>query len=105
MEVLPDLSNDLLMWTLLIGALLPVAIAVPNQTQWSRTAKGIVTLLICVLVGAGTAYFNGAFSGRGIISCVLVVAVMALFTYQTFWKPSGIAPAIEGATTPGPSTR
>ncbi len=105
MEVLPDLTNDLLMWTLLVGALTPLVIAIPNQTHWSKTAKGIVTLLICILVGGGTAYFNHAFTGRGIVSCVLIVAVMAVFTYHQFWKTTGIAPALERATTPGPSMR
>lgn len=103
-EVLPDITNDTLMWTFLVGVLLPNGIALVNQTRWSATAKGIVALIISGLAGAGTAYFNDAFTGRGIVSSILVVGVMAWTTYQTFWKPSGIAPAIERATS-GSGTR
>lgn len=102
MQVLPDLSNDLLMWNLLVGFLLPNAVAVVNQPGWSRATKAVWTLIVCVLAGAGTAWFNGAFTGRGVVSSILVIAVLALVTYQTIWKPSGIAPAIERATSPDP---
>jgi hypothetical protein len=104
MEVLPDLSNDLLMWNMLVGFLLPNAVAVVNQPRWSPVAKGVMTLIAVVLAGGGTAWFNGAFTGRGILSSVLVVGVLALVTYQTLWKPSNIAPAIERGTSPDSST-
>lgn len=100
MEVLPDLNNDLLMWNLLVGFLLSNAVALVNQPRWSPAAKAFITLIVCVIAGAGTAWFNGAFTGRGILSSVLVVAVLTLFTYQALWKPSGIAPGIERGTSP-----
>lgn len=95
MQVLPDLTNDTLMWGLLVGFLLPNAVAVVNRPHFSPVAKGIITVIVCVLAGGGTAYFNGAFTGRGILSCALVVGVMALTMYRTLWRPTGIAPAIE----------
>lgn len=104
MEVLPDLSNDMLMWNLVVGFLLPNGVAVVNQPRWSPIAKGIVTLIIVTLVGAGTAYFHGELTGRGIVSSILVVAVLTIVTYQTLWKPSGIAPAIERGTSPNSSS-
>lgn len=103
MDVLPDLSNDLLMWTLVVGGLLPLVIAFVNQSGWSGPAKAIVTIVVCTIVGAGTAWFNGAFTGRGVISSVLIVLTMALFTHSTIWRPSGITPGIERATSSTPS--
>ncbi len=95
MEVLPDLTNDTLMWATLVGFLLPNAVALVNRPQFSPTVKAIITLIVCLIAGGGTAYLNGAFTDRGVISSVLVVGIMTLLTYQTIWKPSGIAPAIE----------
>lgn len=98
MEILPDITNDLLMWNALVGAVLPAVIAFINQYHWSPQAKGIVSLLVSILAAGGTAWFNGAFTGRGVLSSILVVATLAYNTYRTFWQPSGIAPAIEKAT-------
>lgn len=95
MEVLPDLTNDTLMWATLVGFLLPNAVAIVNRPRFSPAVKAVITLVVCLIAGGGTAYLNGAFTDRGIISSVLVVGIMTLVTYQTLWKPSGIAPAIE----------
>jgi hypothetical protein len=100
-EILPDITNDLLMWNALVGVLLPMVIAFVNQAHWSPTAKGIVSLILAIVAAGGTAWFNGAFTGRGVLSSILVVATLAYNTYRTFWQPSGIAPAFERATTPG----
>lgn len=102
MEVLPDLTNDLLMWTAVVGFLLPNAVAIVNRPGFSPAVKGLITLVVCIIAGGGTAWFNDAFTGRGIVSSCLVVAVMTLVSYQNLWKPSGITPAIERATSPDP---
>ena len=90
--------SDLAMWSLLVGALAPPVIAIIQQPTFSVRARAMITLVICLVLGAGTAWFGGELTGRSITSAVLLVLVAALSTYTAMWKPLGVAPAIEGAT-------
>ncbi|MFF7949151.1 hypothetical protein [Streptomyces griseorubiginosus] len=55
-------------------------------------------LLVATLDGLGTAYFNDSFHGRTIVSSILIAVIIIGATYHVLWKPSGIAPGIERAT-------
>lgn len=93
--------TDLQMWTLITGALLPPVIAILQQPKFRNGLRAFLTGAVCCAVGFVTVYIQGDLSGKRIVSAILTVAVAALSTYQGFWKPSGIAPAIEKATAIG----
>jgi Tfp pilus assembly protein PilO len=90
--------SDPELWAAALAVVLPPIIAVVNQPRWSGAVKAIFALLVATIVGLGTAYFNGGFNGRTIISCILIAVIVIGTTYHTLWKPSGIAPGIERAT-------
>lgn len=94
------LSNAEL-WAAALGYVLPPAIAIVNQPRWSNAIKGLFMLLVAVADGLGTAYSNDAFHGKTIVSCMLTAAIAIGVAYHTVWKPSGIAPGIEQATSTG----
>ena len=93
--------TDYEMWLLLVGFFLPLAISVIQQQGWSDQLRAIVAFAACAIAGAGTAYFQGDFTGKRIISGILIVAVTALTTYRNFWKPTEISPTIETKTSFG----
>lgn len=95
--------TDLAMWTLLVGTLLPPVIAVVQQPQWSSRVRSLVSVATCLVAGGGTAWLGGALSGTSLVTTVLTVLVTALATYTGFWKPSGIAAAVEGVTSSKPT--
>lgn len=94
------LSNPEL-WAAALAVVLPPIIAIVNQPRWSGAVKAIFALVVAAIVGLGTAYFNGDFNGRTIVSCILIAVIVIGTTYHTLWKPSGIAPGIERATSTG----
>lgn len=91
------LTNSQL-WAAALGYILPPVIAVVAQPRWSGAIKGLFMLLVAVADGLGTAYFNDQFSGKSIVTCMLTAAIAIGVAYHTVWKPSGIAPGIEAAT-------
>lgn len=93
--------TDLQMWSFLVGALAPLLIAVLQQPTWGRPLRALVGLVVIVLLALGTCYFQGDFEGRSIVSSLLVLLVTAYASYGHFWKPTGIAPGLESATSPG----
>lgn len=96
--------SDLQMWSLLVGFFLPLAIAVIQQPKWSAPVRAAVTFVVCALAGAGTAYLNGSFEGRPLISTILLVLVTALSSFKGLWKPTEIAGSVERLTSPGSPT-
>jgi peptidoglycan/LPS O-acetylase OafA/YrhL len=95
-----DESSDLAMWSFLIGAVLPFAISFVQQPRWPSGLRATVTVVSCVIVGAGTTYFSegGIDLDGDLVSAILRVLIAAWGSYLAFWKPTGIAPALEVAT-------
>lgn len=86
------------MWSLIVGFALPPVLAIVQQTNWSSRLKAVVAFAASAVAGAGVAYFQGDLTGRRFVEAGLVVLVTAVATYQSFWKPTGVAPAIESST-------
>lgn len=93
--------TDLLMYAALVGFFLPPVLAIVIQTGWSDRVKAVVAFVACLVAGAGTAYFEADLDGRTWVSASLIVLTTGLATYRNFWKPTGVAPAIEAATNVG----
>lgn len=81
-----------------MGFLLPNLVAVIQQPKFSSTNRAIITALVSVIGGFGTAYFTDQFKWDDIIGSVLITGVAAITFYKGFWQPTGVAPAIENAT-------
>lgn len=90
--------TELDMWAALVGFAMPGVVAVVAQSKWQPWQRGLTALGSCVAAAALTAYLNGALNGLTPLRTALVVAFTAMGTYKTWWKPSGIAPAIERVT-------
>lgn len=98
-----DPMGNLAMWNLIIGFLSATfVLPVIQQPTWSPAKRAGVTFFYSVVVGLGTAYFTGAFShltdvSAGVTS-VLLTLVAAISSYKGFAQPTGVAGAIEDAT-------
>lgn len=83
-----------------VGALLPALVALVNRSHWPAAAKGVVVIASSLLAGAVTAWATGDLNGKTFAQSAAVIAAAAVAAYHAWWKPTGIAPAIEQATTP-----
>jgi hypothetical protein len=97
--------TDVAMWEVVVGFLSATfVLPVFQQPRWTTRARALVTFLWSILSGTGVVYFTDRFVGvdtiREIASSILLVLVTAVASYHGFAKPTGIAPAIERATSP-----
>ncbi|MGW1525470.1 hypothetical protein [Streptomyces sp. NPDC002159] len=90
--------TDAQLWAAALGYLLPPVIAIVIQPRWSGPVKGLFMVLVATSDGLGTAYFTHSFDGKPIVTDILIAALAIGVAYDTLWKPSGIAPRIERAT-------
>ena len=92
--------SNLVMWNLIIGFLIPNLIAVLQQPGLKKWIRAVITAVVSIVCGFLTAYFNDQLNFQDIVGSILVVGVAAITFYKGFWKPTGVAPAIEQNTTP-----
>ncbi len=100
--------TDLQMWGLVVGFVSATfVLPVIQQPAWSARRRAAVTFGYCVFAGLVTAYLTGSFDGvhnvRAGVSAVLFTLITAIASYKGFAQPTGVAPAIEAATSRPPA--
>lgn len=94
----PQTMNNAAMWAGLVGFFMPIAVSIVVQQRWTDAQKSAAAFCCCIVAAAGTAWFGGMFDAVDIARNFLIVFTLAVATYYGFWKPTGIAPRIESAT-------
>jgi len=90
--------GNLEQWSLIVAFFVPPAVALINQTGWSSKLKAVVFFAISLLAAAGTAYFQGDLTGKRFLDSALLIVAAAAAYYHGLYKPTGVAPTIEKAT-------
>lgn len=111
--VLPDMirladeintTNELVNLAALNGviAFLSATFILPliQQPNWSAKVRSAVTFVYSLVIGLVTVWAMGDLTPTKAAASVLMVFTVAITTYKGFSQPSGIAPAIENATSP-----
>ena len=100
--------SDLQFYAAVVGVLLPLLTAIVVQTHWADQVKAIAQAALSFVAAVVITYTEGNLDGdhlRQLFMAFLIVFAPAIATYYGFYKPTGIAPSIERATTPGDGTR
>ena len=90
--------TDAQLWSLVVGALAPNAIAILNQPRFSPGLRTLVMVLVCAIGAFITSYLEDEFNGRSLISSTLITIVSAVTFYREVWSRFGVTQAIEAAT-------
>jgi hypothetical protein len=98
MNTVTDVLTTADRWSILVAFLLPNAIALVNQTHWSKPLRAVVSFAICVVTAVIDVIIQGNLNGKDVAGTLVLIAFVAYTSYQLFWRPSNIAPAIEAAT-------
>ncbi len=94
-----DISNNVIMYAALVGFISPLVLSLIIQTGWSVRVQAAVAFIYCILVGAGICYVLDLWQGADIVACILILFTVTVAFYKNFWKPTGVSPKIEEATT------
>lgn len=96
--------TDTVSWGLILGVVLPLLTSLVQQPTWSKPVRAFIGLLAAVVGGLLTCLANGTMgNGQTVLATIAVVLVAAQATYKGFYQPTGIAPAVESATSPKPA--
>lgn len=83
------------------GVVMPFVIALLNQSSWNPKLRGLVAFAACLGMAALLAAFHGTLTLDNWRDTAIVVTGSAMVMYHSLWKPSGLAPAVESATSFG----
>lgn len=102
-----SLLDNAALFALVVGFVTPPVVSLLQQQTWSARTKALVAFAFYLLIAAITAYFAGLFTLPDVGRLWLLIFLSASTSYRNFWKPTGVSPAIEKATseTPGTETR
>jgi hypothetical protein len=87
-------------WGLILGLLTPVLVSVVQQPQLPRWARATIAVVSGFLVGTITCLINGQIGAGDLLTTIALVLVASHTAYESFFKPTGIAPTVEAATSP-----
>ena len=93
--------DDLTLYSMALGLVLPHAISAITRRHWPDRAKALTAYAVYAVAGAGLAYYQGAFTGGGILRAVMMVALFSYVLFKGLYKPIGLSGFIERATSPG----
>lgn len=83
-----------------IGFFLPLLIAVIQNLHWKTQFKTIIAFLVYVAVAVVKLSVEQRLDWSHFQTTFLLIMFTSVAAFQGGWKPSGIAQAIEKATTP-----
>jgi hypothetical protein len=80
------------------GVAMPFIIATINQSHWSAKLRGAIAFLACLGCALVLAWIHHTVTWHDWRDTAELVTGAALVMYHALWKPSGLAPAVESAT-------
>lgn len=92
-DLMPVEMTDAAMWAVIVGFLSPLALNVIVKATWPAWVKSLIAFVFSAVVGSITAVIAGAYEGLGIPSTILLTLVVAITSYQNFWKQ--VAPTMQ----------
>lgn len=92
-ELIPAEMTDAAMWAVIVGFISPLVLNFIVSATWPAWAKALTAFGFSAVVGTITAVIAGAYEGLGIPSTILLTLVVAITSYQSFWKQ--IAPNLQ----------
>jgi hypothetical protein len=81
------------------GVAMPFLISVINQAGWSPKLKGAIAFALCLSAAALLALLHGTLTWDTWRDSAILTTGAAMVMYHALWRPSGLAPAVEDATT------
>lgn len=90
--------DNLTMLSLIVGFFSPIIVDVIKQPNFTKEARTIVMILVSVVLGFATSYFEGSFNPADIVGSILVITVASTTAYKRVFEPLGISTTVENAT-------
>ncbi len=85
-------------YTMVLGTLLPLAIAAINREAWAAPLKALAALGVCVIAAGLEVAVKGQFDPKHWGANALTIFFLVVTTYKGFWQPTGIADAVSKRT-------
>jgi hypothetical protein len=86
-------------WQAILAFVQPIILAFIIQSGWSRAVQSTFAFLFSVAATTVGIWLHGDFNGvTDWVTSFMTVFAMSIPFYYGFWKPTGIAPRVEAAT-------
>jgi hypothetical protein len=91
-------NNQLTEVSALVGSFLPLLVAFVQRQHWSGWVRTAVGVAACAIAAVIVSYTKGQLNLHDLATTGFIIFTLTKTTYLSVWKPSGVAPKIEAAT-------
>jgi hypothetical protein len=89
----------------LVGAVLPVAVAVGKQDRFSRRANTLIAAAVALVAALVVVAVRDEFSPGHLAVSFTAIYATAVGFHHGLWKPTGVAARLQRRTSPRPAPR
>lgn len=89
-------------WAVIVGFFLPLLLSVILQAKWSTALKSVVSFAVVMAATAITAWVEGKVDSANLLSTFFYVLTATIASFKALWQPTGVAQALEKATSFSP---
>ena len=86
-DLIPTGMTDTAMLAVIVGFFSPLVLNFLVSVAWRQWVKALVAFIFSAIVGTITALLTGSYEGLGVPSTILLTLVVAITSYENFWKP------------------
>jgi uncharacterized membrane protein YfcA len=83
---IPEGLDNAQLWAIVVGFISPIALNFIINANWKDWVKSLVAFGFSAIVGTITAWLVGAYTGLDLVSTILLTLVVAIASYQLFWR-------------------
>jgi len=90
--------NNLLQLNIIVAFFFPLVMAFLKQDGWSQRVNSILSAIVAAIAAVVTTAADGNLSFAHWGESFVLIFTVAVAAYHGLWKPSGVEPAIQTAT-------
>ena len=94
------ISIDTLTVTLIVGSVIPLAVAFLTKAAWSSSVKAILNALLAAVAGSFSALLleHGHLRWQAFVIAGASTYLVSGSTHSHLWKPTGLTDTVSGIT-------
>lgn len=90
--------SNLAQWSALVGFVLPLLVAIVQQSHWSRAVRTVIGIIAVIISAGVTAFVENKLNWNNWATSLIAIATVAFTTYRNVWVPLGAADWVEAVT-------
>lgn len=92
------MSPSIDLWTGIVSFIMPLIVSIVIQSHWSKPIKTTAAAIVCLIAAFIEVSLKGELTATNLTGSTLTILGATIVFFKGFWKPLGVADALEEQT-------